>query len=172
MCHSALFHFRIYIRQKSFPGKELLFMMMLAMMMIPGVLTLIPSYVLYNNLGLTNTPWVIIIAGAAGGQIFGTFLCRSFMSGIPSELFEAARIDGASEIRVFFKSSSRCRCRSWPPCSLCRLLACTMITFGRCLRSGTAVFRWLLLALPSLRNSSASPIWERSFRHTPFPRFR
>ncbi|MCM2997012.1 carbohydrate ABC transporter permease [Paenibacillus cellulositrophicus] len=89
--------------KKSFPGKELLFMMMLAMMMIPGVLTLIPSYVLYNNLGLTNTPWVIIIAGAAGGQIFGTFLCRSFMSGIPSELFEAARIDGASEIRVFFQ---------------------------------------------------------------------
>ncbi|WP_245640115.1 carbohydrate ABC transporter permease [Paenibacillus dakarensis] len=89
--------------KKTFPGKELLFMMMLAMMMIPGVLTLIPSYVLYDSLGLTNTPWVIIIAGAAGGQIFGTFLCRSFMSGLPSELFEAARIDGASEIRVFFQ---------------------------------------------------------------------
>ncbi|TLS52356.1 carbohydrate ABC transporter permease [Paenibacillus antri] len=87
--------------KKTFPGKETLFMMMLAMMMIPGVLTLIPSYVLYNSLGLTNTPWVIIVAAAAGGQIFGTFLCRSFMSGVPNELFEAARIDGAHEITVF-----------------------------------------------------------------------
>ncbi|MBD2867215.1 carbohydrate ABC transporter permease [Paenibacillus sp. IB182493] len=87
--------------KKVFPGKETLFMMMLAMMMIPGVLTLIPSYVLYNGLGLTNTPWVIIIAHAAGGQIFGTFLCRSFMAGVPTELFEAARIDGASELTIF-----------------------------------------------------------------------
>ncbi len=89
--------------KKTFPGKETLFLMMLAMMMIPGVLTLIPSYVLYNELGLTNTPWVIIVAAAAGGQIFGTFLCRSFMSGVPNELFEAARIDGAHEATVFLR---------------------------------------------------------------------
>ncbi|SFJ33204.1 multiple sugar transport system permease protein [Paenibacillus sp. UNC496MF] len=88
--------------KKTFPGKEFLFVMMLAMLMIPGVLTLIPSYVLYENLGLTNTPWVIIVASAAGGQIFGTFLCRSYMAGLPGELFEAARMDGASEARVFF----------------------------------------------------------------------
>ncbi|MCQ6561070.1 carbohydrate ABC transporter permease [Paenibacillus mendelii] len=89
--------------KKTFPGKEMLFLMMLAMMMIPGVLTLIPSFVLYENLGLTNTPWVIIIASAAGGQIFGTFLCRSSMSGIPNELFEAARMDGATERTVFIR---------------------------------------------------------------------
>lgn len=89
--------------KKSFPGKELLFMLMLAMMMVPGILTLIPSYVLYENLGLTNTPWVIILSCAAGGQVFGTFLCRTFMAGLPSELFEAARIDGATEIRVFLQ---------------------------------------------------------------------
>lgn len=89
--------------KKEFPGKEMLFLMMLAIMMIPGILTLIPSYVLYESMNLTNTPWVIIIAAAAGGQVFGTFLCRSYMSGLPSELFEAARIDGASEMRVFFQ---------------------------------------------------------------------
>ncbi|MEC0239016.1 carbohydrate ABC transporter permease [Paenibacillus dokdonensis] len=89
--------------KKTFPGKELLFLLMLGMMMVPGVLTLIPSYVLYDSMGLTNTPWVIIIAGAAGGQIFGTFLCRSYMAGLPSELFEAARIDGSTEVGVFFK---------------------------------------------------------------------
>ncbi|MBY0164599.1 carbohydrate ABC transporter permease [Paenibacillus lautus] len=87
--------------KKDFLGKEVLFMLMLAIMMIPGVMTLIPSYVLYANLGLVNTPWVIIISAAAGGQIFGTFLCRSFMAGISNELFDAAKIDGAGEFVVF-----------------------------------------------------------------------
>ncbi|GGD64508.1 carbohydrate ABC transporter permease [Paenibacillus nasutitermitis] len=89
--------------KKIFPGKELLFMVMLALLMIPGILTLIPSYVLYSEMGLTNTPWVMIVSSAAGGQVFGTFLCRSFMSGIPGELFEAARIDGAREKTVFVR---------------------------------------------------------------------
>jgi ABC-type glycerol-3-phosphate transport system permease component len=89
--------------KKQFPGKDLLFMMMLGLMMIPGVLTLIPAYVLYSNFGLTNTPWVILIQAAAGGQIMGTFLCRTFISGIPSEVFEAAKIDGANEARIYFK---------------------------------------------------------------------
>lgn len=89
--------------KKDFLGKETLFMMMLAIMMIPGVLTLIPSYVLYANLGLIDTPWVIIIAAAAGGQIFGTFLCRSFMSGISNELFDSAKMDGANEWVVFMR---------------------------------------------------------------------
>lgn len=104
VCVMALSSVSGYIfAKKTFPGKEILFMMMLVMMMIPGILTLIPSYVLYENIGLTNTPWVIIIASAAGGQIFGTFLCRTYMAGLPSELFEAARIDGASEMRVFLR---------------------------------------------------------------------
>ncbi|GIP39476.1 sugar ABC transporter permease [Paenibacillus sp. J31TS4] len=89
--------------KKDFLGKEVLFLMMLAIMMIPGVLTLIPSYVLYSDLGLINTPWVIIISAAAGGQIFGTFLCRSFMGGLSNELFDSAKIDGASEYTVFVK---------------------------------------------------------------------
>jgi multiple sugar transport system permease protein len=87
--------------KKVFLGKETLFMMILAIMMVPSVLTLIPSYVLYADLGLLNTPWVIIINAAAIGQVFGIFLCRSFMAGISNELFESARIDGASEFILF-----------------------------------------------------------------------
>ncbi len=87
--------------KKDFPGKELLFMLLLAMMMVPGILTLIPAFVWYEQLGLTNTPLAIIIAHAAGGQIFGTFLCRTSMEGMPGSLFEAARIDGAKEWVVF-----------------------------------------------------------------------
>ncbi|MDI4643379.1 carbohydrate ABC transporter permease [Cohnella hashimotonis] len=87
--------------KKTFPGKEFLFLLLLAMMMVPGILTLIPAYVWYEKLGLTNTPLAIIIAHAAGGQIFGTFLCRTSMASVPSSLFEAARIDGAKELTVF-----------------------------------------------------------------------
>lgn len=89
--------------KKEFPGKEFLFLLLLAMMMVPAVLTLIPAYVWYEKLGLTNTPLAIIIAHAAGGQIFGTFLCRTSMEGVPSSLFEAARIDGAKEWMVFVR---------------------------------------------------------------------
>ncbi len=87
--------------KKQFPGKETIFILFLAMMMVPGLLTLIPSYVLHDQLGLTNTPWSIILQHTAGGQIFGIFLCRSFMNTLPSSLFESARIDGASEFTVF-----------------------------------------------------------------------
>ncbi|MFC3799519.1 carbohydrate ABC transporter permease [Cohnella sp. GCM10012308] len=89
--------------KKKFLGKETLFMLILALMMVPSVLTLIPSYVLYADLGLLNTPWVIIINAAAVGQVFGIFLCRSFMAGISNELFESARIDGANEVVVFVR---------------------------------------------------------------------
>ncbi|MBS4197004.1 carbohydrate ABC transporter permease [Lederbergia citri] len=89
--------------KKKFPGKEIIFMLFLAMMMVPGLLTLIPSYVLHHQLGLTNTPWAIILQHTAGGQIFGIFLCRSFMNGLPNSIFESARIDGASEFVIFRK---------------------------------------------------------------------
>lgn len=89
--------------KKDFLGKEVLFMMILAIMMVPSVLTLIPSYVLYADLGLLNTPWVIIINATAVGQVFGIFLCRSFMSGIANALFESARMDGASEFILFIR---------------------------------------------------------------------
>jgi len=89
--------------KKTFPGKEFLFLLLLAMMMVPGVLTLIPAYVWFDSLGLTNTPLAIIIGHAAGGQIFGTFLCRTSMEGVPSSLFEAARMDGAKEWVVFWR---------------------------------------------------------------------
>lgn len=89
--------------KKKFPGKEMIFMLFLVMMMVPGLLTLIPSYVLHHQLGLTNTPWAIILQHTAGGQIFGIFLCRSFMSSLPNSIFESARIDGANELIIFRK---------------------------------------------------------------------
>jgi len=86
-----------------FPGRDFLFYMILALLMIPGELTLIPSFLLVKDLGLLNTRWVLILPYIAGGQVFAIFILRSFFEAMPEELFEAARIDGASELRTFMQ---------------------------------------------------------------------
>jgi len=86
-----------------FPGREFLFYMILALLMIPGELTLIPRFLLVKNLGLLNTRWVLILPYISGGQVFAIFILRSFFEAMPEELFEAARIDGASELKTFLR---------------------------------------------------------------------
>jgi ABC-type glycerol-3-phosphate transport system permease component len=82
-----------------FYGKELLFYLVLGLLMIPGVLTLVPSFVLILNLDMLSTRWAFWLPYAAGGQAFAIFVLRTFFAGLPEELFESARIDGASEVR-------------------------------------------------------------------------
>lgn len=83
-----------------FIGKELLFYLILGLLMIPGVLTLVPSFVLMLEFNLLNTRWALWLPYAAGGQAFAIFVLRTFFAGLPEELFESARIDGASEFTV------------------------------------------------------------------------
>lgn len=87
----------------SFPGKEMFFYAIIMLMMIPFVLYLVPQFLLVFRLGLLNTRWALIFPYAAGGAVFGVFLMRPFMAGLPEELFEAARIDGAGDWQVFYK---------------------------------------------------------------------
>jgi ABC-type glycerol-3-phosphate transport system permease component len=84
-----------------FPGAKLLFMFVLSFMMIPGILTLVPSFLLVKKLGLLNSYWVLILPYIAGGQVFAIFLFKSFFDGLPGELFESARMDGASHLRQY-----------------------------------------------------------------------
>lgn len=87
----------------NFPGKKFLYTMVLSLMMIPGVLTLVPSYMVYKSIiGLDNY-MILIMPIIIGGPIFGIFLLRAFFEGIPEDIFEAARIDGAKEFVVFAK---------------------------------------------------------------------
>ncbi len=86
-----------------FPLKNFLFMLMLALMMVPGVLTLTPSFKLIQRLGLKNTWWALLLPWASGGQVMGMYLCRTFISGQPASLFESARIDGATEFQAFYR---------------------------------------------------------------------
>lgn len=84
-----------------FAGKKLLFRLVLGTLMIPGMVTLVPLFVLVANLGMVNTYAGLVLPFLAAP--FGVFLMRQFFFAIPDELIDAARIDGASEIRIFLQ---------------------------------------------------------------------
>ena len=83
-------------------GKEALFAVVLATLMLPVAVTQIPLYVIFVDIGWINTPLPFIIPALLGGGSMNIFLVRQFMRGIPASLDEAATIDGASKFRVFF----------------------------------------------------------------------
>ncbi|MDY4675816.1 MAG: carbohydrate ABC transporter permease [Candidatus Borkfalkiaceae bacterium] len=85
-----------------FPAKNVLFMAILALIMIPGTLTLTSSYVIIVKLGLLNSFWGIILPGIAGSIPMSLFLLRSFFGGISREFFEAGEMDGASDAVMLF----------------------------------------------------------------------
>ena len=81
-------------------GKRVVMALVLATLMVPAGITLIPNFILMSNLGLVNSYPGLILPFLAGP--FGVFLMRQFMLGIPDELLEAARMDGANEFRTFW----------------------------------------------------------------------
>ena len=81
-------------------GKRVIMALVLATLMVPAGITLIPNFILMSSLGLVNTYPGLILPFLAGP--FGVFLMRQFMLGVPNELLEAARIDGANEFRIFW----------------------------------------------------------------------
>jgi ABC-type glycerol-3-phosphate transport system permease component len=91
----------VFARQR-FLGKEALFILIIGLLMIPGILTLTPTFVLVHQIGIANSPLALILPWAAGGQVLGIFLCRSFIASLPQELFEAGRIDGATEWQLWY----------------------------------------------------------------------
>ncbi|MGI8433730.1 MAG: carbohydrate ABC transporter permease [Nocardioidaceae bacterium] len=100
--------------KRRFPGRNAIFMMFLATMMVPGQVTLIPNYLVIKHIplfggndilgngghGWLDSYWGLIMPGTVSA--FGIFLLRQYMMSIPDELLDAARIDGASEFRIFW----------------------------------------------------------------------
>jgi len=93
----------------AFPGKTLVFWGMLSMLMVPGLVTLIPLFILGSQLKVLDTYWILIVPQAA--SIWGIFLIKQFMQTLPSELFDAARIDGCSEPGIYWRIALPL---SWP----------------------------------------------------------
>lgn len=84
-----------------YPGRRALFLVVLGMLMVPGMATFVPQFVLVSNLGLANSYAGLVLPFLAGP--FGVFLMRQFLLGLPDDLLEAARVDGAGEWRIFFR---------------------------------------------------------------------
>lgn len=84
-----------------FPGRERLFALLLATMMVPGQVTMMPVFMLLKELGLLNTFAGLVVPMSA--SVFAIFLIKQFMETIPDELLEAARIDGCSELGILFR---------------------------------------------------------------------
>jgi multiple sugar transport system permease protein len=83
-----------------FPGRNQLFKTLLAAMIIPGQVTMLPLFLMLNRIGLVNTYLGVIIPGIV--SIYGIFLVRQYIFSIPDSLIEAARIDGASDFRIYW----------------------------------------------------------------------
>lgn len=84
-----------------FPGRDILFTLLLATLVMPGLMFLIPNYLTISQLHWINQYQGVILPGLAG--VFGVFYMRQFFQGLPRELEDAARIDGASQWQIFFR---------------------------------------------------------------------
>ncbi len=84
-----------------FPGRRVLFAAVLFTLMVPGLVLLIPQFVLARNLGLLNSLWGLIVVYAVLNMGLNTFLLRGFFAGMPAEIFDAAQVDGAGPFRIF-----------------------------------------------------------------------
>ena len=86
-----------------FPGRDWLFVGVIALLVVPLQMALIPIFSLYNDVGIFDTVLSLVLFHTAFGLPFAIFLLRNFFIGIPKDILESARIDGASEIRIFLR---------------------------------------------------------------------
>ncbi len=84
-----------------FAGRDRTFRFLLASMIVPGQVTMLPLFLMLNRMGLVNTYWGILVPGIA--SVFGIFLIRQYAMALPDSLIEAARMDGASEFAIYWR---------------------------------------------------------------------
>ncbi len=90
----------------NFPGRKAVFAVVLGAVAIPGTALAVPTFLMFSQLGLTNTPWAVILPSLISP--FGLYLVWTYaVDAVPTEVLEAARMDGASEFRTFFTISLR-----------------------------------------------------------------
>lgn len=124
--------------KKEFAGKNFWFAVLLATMMLPRQILMVPNFLVAKNFGLVDKLMGVVLTSIAAP--FGVFLCKQFMSTLPDELFEAAKLDGCSELGIFFKIVI--------PLSLPVLLALAIFSFI----NGWNDFVWQNIMLSSKAN--------------------
>lgn len=141
-------------------GRNVVFSVLLAALMVPGVLTLLPNFVLVKNLGLTNSFAGMILPGALFSA-FNIFFLRQFMLGLSTEVEEAAIIDGAGPLRVFFRIILPMTAAPMATLSLLTFINTWNDYFWPLLVTNDESVRPLTLALAVFKQSSpqAAPDW-------------
>lgn len=105
-------------------GRGFCFGLILTTMMLPGAVTIVPQFLIWRNFGLVDSYWPLILPAWFGGGAFNIFLLRQFFLGIPKDLDEAALIDGAGTLRIFFQIIL--------PLSKSALIVVSLFTFLNC----------------------------------------
>jgi multiple sugar transport system permease protein len=127
-----------------FPGRDVVFGLVIFSMVIPGQLTLIPLYLLVTKFGWLDTYWALIVPGMLGG--FSIFLFRQFFMTLPQDLIDAARLDGLSDLGILF--------RIFYPLSRPALITVAMLSFmgswNDVLWPIVVMRKWEMMTLPQL----------------------
>lgn len=89
------------LARMDFPGKRLIFGLIISTLLVPGFVLLIPNYIIVDTLGWIDTLWALIVPSAASA--FGVFFLRQFFLSLPADLEEAALLDGANHFQIFFR---------------------------------------------------------------------
>lgn len=123
-----------------FPGRGRIFGFLIASMVIPGQVAMLPLFLLLRNIGLVNSFWGVIVPGLA--SVFGIFLIRQYAQSIPDELLDAARVDGAGEGRIYWQIAL----------PLCKPVLVTLALFT--FLGSWNDFMWPLIILTDERNQT------------------
>jgi ABC-type glycerol-3-phosphate transport system permease component len=91
-----------FSRFRNVPGQKRLFSIVIILLLIPSIITVIPQFIIYQRLGLTNTYWPWIIGGIGGSALF-IFMFRQFFLSFPKELEDAAEVDGCNPFRIYWQ---------------------------------------------------------------------
>ena len=82
-----------------FRGKKAMYSILVAVLMVPATITIVPQFIIVSKLGIINTYWALILPYIGSQQVLGVILCRTAFEQMPQELFDAAKIDGANELQ-------------------------------------------------------------------------